>query len=78
MKKLIQRLEKIAKKNGDTFEYRINVDIDKDGDISYWFQCREIADNHTFACGDGFTIEEAIVNTTRHIPDACEHWGYKE
>jgi hypothetical protein len=77
MKALIEKLEKIAKKNKDEFKYNMEITLVR-GSINFHFECIETADNHTFVDGFGYTIEEALKNTENSINDALELWGYKK
>lgn len=73
---LITWLEKIAKKNDDSFYYRINIQPTKQG-LEFTFECRESADNHEFVGGMGDSIEEAIANAVLGIAESCEDWDYE-
>lgn len=76
---LIERLEKIAKKNKDKFKYQIDINfLPRDKKIVYTFNCIETADDHSFTTGSGDTIEEAVEDAISDIKSALESWGYKE
>lgn len=70
---LINKLDKIAKKNGDEFVYRIDIEKNK-----FRFACEESTENHCFTDGVGFSIEEALNDAENFIKEACKRWGYKE
>lgn len=74
---LVRRLEAIAKKNRDEFGYRIEVDVDRSGTISYRFVAIETADRHEFVTGYGKTIDEAAETAMKDVEEACELWSYK-
>lgn len=71
---IIQRLEAIAKLNGDSFRYSIEIRPGKT--IGYLLECKEEADGHVFVDGSGATIEAAVDNAGLSIPAALKEWGY--
>lgn len=73
---LINRLELVAQKNKDKFTYKINIEVNRKG-IVYLFYCQEKAEGHTFLCGSGVTIDEAVIQAHNGIEDACKWWGYE-
>lgn len=73
---LIGELEHVAKKNKDGFRYRIEIVVQRSG-ITYQFFAEETADGHMFVSGGGSTIEEAVQNAHRDVPDSIEEWGYE-
>jgi hypothetical protein len=75
---LIKRLENIAKRNRDEFRYRMEFEINKRGELEYWFTAVETADDHTFVEGVGSSIVETISNAMGNITDACSNWNYTE
>lgn len=74
---LIERLDKIAKKNEDEFRYRIDISKTRAG-LRYSFGCSETADGHTFTSGVGADIAAAVKDANDSIPEALEQWGYGE
>lgn len=73
---LVGRLDKIAKKNRDTFRYR--MEIHNVNNIRYRFIAEETAERHEFTSGYGFTIQEAVKAAEDGIPEALKQWGYKD
>jgi hypothetical protein len=63
---------KIAKKNDDLFKVSMKTDLD-----GHHIEVIEMADGHTFLEGNGETIEEAVADATKGIPEALESWGYE-
>ncbi len=74
---IIRRLQGIAKKNGDEFQYKIELEPTVRG-LRYTFVCEETADGHVFVDGGGFTLDLAIQDAEGGISGACSSWGYKE
>jgi hypothetical protein len=74
---LVQRLESIAHKNHDAFEYRIEIRA-VHGGVEYEFICEERADGHDFVAGVGSTIEAAVEKASHSIAGACESWRYSD
>ena len=66
MKEFIERLQAIAKKNGDEFNFRIEIHPCRDG-LSYQFICEESMDTHEFLSGVGDTIEDAIADAKKNL-----------
>ena len=77
IQKLVDRLEKIAKKNKDRFRYRIDIEPSFRA-TTYTFVCSEMADGHDFCSGFGADIETAINNADKDVENCCDAWGYKE
>jgi hypothetical protein len=63
---------RIAKKNGDLFKVTMTTDCD-----GHHIEVIEDPDSHTFLTGNGETIEEAVTDAIKNIPDALESWGYE-
>jgi hypothetical protein len=84
IQELIKRLEAIAKKNGDEFEYRIRLEPPPRQGLSgrkalvYRFEAIETADHHAFLDGFGNSIAEAVEAAENGVSEACKHWGYEE
>lgn len=74
---LIARLENIAHKNRDTFEYRVIIEP-KNGQLYYDFQCLEAADHHVFVSGEDTDFASALTAADAAITEALQVWGYKE
>lgn len=76
---LKKKLDAVADKNGDKFEYDIEFgDLETlDGEICFTFLCRECADKHVFICAYGATFERMVKNAIDELPGACEEWGYE-
>lgn len=68
MKAIIERLERIAKKNKDEFRYRIDVELRRDGSLRFHFDATEKADGHTFVDGIAPTADEAAANAATGCP----------
>ena len=71
-----ERLQKIAKRNGDKFEFTCTIALQPDG-LLYEFVAAEDADGHEFVTGKGPTAEAAIVQAAERIESACKYWHYK-
>jgi hypothetical protein len=65
-------MTRIAKKNCDDFKVTMTTDID-----GHSIEVIETADRHTFLEARGATIEEAVANAIKNIPDALDSWGYE-
>ena len=78
LEQLIARLEAIAKKNDDEFDYDIGVDPGPAGGIRLMFSCTEQADHHAFVNGWGDNIEEMVEDAIVGIPSSLQSWGYAE
>ena len=82
LNELIQRLENIAEKNYDHFEYRIDIEVQKKGKqvmgVNFIFVAEEKADNHVFVEGRGYALDLALNSAKADIVGACEVWGYVE
>lgn len=76
IKELVDRLEKIAKKNKDEFDYKISIRLVKNG-FMYLFECFENSCGHLFLEGIGSTIERAVSDASKGIEDSCREWDYK-
>lgn len=76
IEELIKRLETIAKDNGDSFEYALQIEPGRSG-ILYRFVCSEQADVHTFVEGSGATILDAVRQASESIQASCGAWGYE-
>lgn len=74
---LIGRLNRIATKNRDEFQYRISIERFRDT-LKFNFICEEKAEGHEFTSGFGSTIEESITKAEEGIPEALKQWGYKD
>ena len=74
---LVARLQVIAKKNHDEFEYNIEIET-KGCKISYRFVAIETGDNHEFVSGCGDTVDDAVADAAENIEESCKDWGYKE
>jgi hypothetical protein len=74
---LIMVLQDIAKKNNDSFKYRIEIHPTSKDIVQYRFACVEDADEHEFLTGYGNTIQDAINTAARDLNEACKEWGYK-
>lgn len=76
-KQLVNRLKKIAKKNGD--EFTCGLTLSMRGTTHQWeFECKETADNHCFVYGMGETAEDALIETEKSIPEVLQMWDYQE
>ena len=76
---LIARLAKIACKNNDQFQFRIEMqELRGTMELRYKFICEERSDHHEFTCGIGRTIEAAVKSAEDGIPEALKQWGYKD
>lgn len=75
--RLITRLQAIAAKNRDEFNYRIDIDPSRNG-LTYRFVCKETADGHELLSGVGPCIESAIANAEADIAPALIAWAYKD
>lgn len=73
---LTNKLEKIARKNKDRFNYRIEIGYNTVS-LVYRFVAFETADNHEFVSGYGNTIEKAVIECCQQIDAACKAWSYK-
>jgi hypothetical protein len=65
-------MTRLAKKNGDDFKVTMTTDIE-----GHHIEVIETADNHVFLDARGETIEKAVANAIRDIPDALDSWGYE-
>lgn len=76
---LLVRLEKIALKNDDHFDYclRFRPSL-RDSKVSVEFCAVERADGHDFVSGSGNSIEDAVKNAVLDIPGQLKSWGYNE
>jgi hypothetical protein len=63
---------KLAEKNED--EWKVTMTTDEDG---HHIEIIETADRHTFTDGHGSTVQEAIDDAMKNIPEALESWGYE-
>jgi hypothetical protein len=75
--KLVARLEAIARKNDDRFEYKIVVTPVRGG-VQFRFICYELPDRHEMFTGCGNTVEEAVAGADSEVADVCKEWGYTE
>lgn len=76
---LIERLDRIAKANGDEFGYRI--DIESRGPLvapKLTFVAYEKADGHIFVMSSHSVISVALLGAKEAITAALREWGYKE
>lgn len=71
---LVKRLNAIAKRNHDSFKYRIEL---RGWPIKYHFIAEETADNHEFVNGYGSTIDDAVIDADNQIENACREWCYE-
>lgn len=76
--KLIERLDKIAKLNGDNFDYGIEINQYGKKAVRYIFTATEITDRHIFISGTGVTILDTLLDAASGITNACKLWDYKE
>lgn len=77
LENMIARLDAIAKKNGDEFKYRLDLELTKSGRLAFTFVCSGAADDHEFLSASGRTIEEVVAEAYAGRLEACEAWGYK-
>jgi hypothetical protein len=78
IQKLIERLQRIARKNEDEFRYSIDIEPPRRGVIVFVFNVTERADGHSFIAAEADTLEKLIANAEAQIPSALEEWGYEE
>lgn len=72
---LVQWLEVIAKKNKDTFDYKVGIKVVRNG-LVFRFACIETADRHEFVTGFGPTMDDAVSSALNSVKDSCEAWSY--
>jgi hypothetical protein len=77
MRKLIERLERIAKVNNDKFSYNINVELNSKSGLRYTFTATEITDNHDFIVVQSNNLITLVDMANEEIEEVCEAWGYK-
>lgn len=65
-------MNRIAERNED--EFAVTMKTDEDG---HHIEVIETADRHTFLDGNGDTVQAAIDDATKNIPDALNSWGYE-
>lgn len=76
--KLTDRLNKIAKKNNDSFDCKLSASLNGDKGLFWEFVCKEDTEDHILLSGYGSTAEEALLDAESLIEDAIERWGYSE
>jgi hypothetical protein len=76
--KLVNRLQAIAKKNDDEFEYRVDILPKLDGSLHYELVVQEKADGHCFVSASSGSIENCASAAELVVKAACEDWGYEE
>lgn len=74
--KLVEQLENIAEENEDAFRYRIDLRVERFGELTFTFVAEETADNHVFVEGRGKDIEDAALCAMADVAGACKQWGY--
>jgi hypothetical protein len=75
LEELIQLCERIAKRNGDEFKYRIELEPGRHGFL-YRFDCYETEERHSFITGSGANIRAAVKAAREELVASCEEWGY--
>ena len=76
--KLIQRLEAVAKKNDDEFEYNISIKPRfRTNRLQFIFEVREKPDNHVILSGNGFSLDAAIDMAEADLPSSMREFGYE-
>jgi hypothetical protein len=76
--KLTDRLNKIAKKNKDSFMHELVFLSSKTYGFVWCFACKEDCEDHCFVSGHGKSPEEAMQEAENSIEAALEMWGYSE
>lgn len=74
---LINKLEKIARKNEDKFRYNIGI-LPTPAGMQYCFTCSEKTDGHEFVVGFGSSPDAAAADAVNNVKEACKEWGYTE
>ena len=80
LESLVLELDKIAALNEDEFRYKVTIEpnyLRTRSGFVYIFFCHEKAEGHTFLCGSGVTLDEAVKQAKDSGAEACEAWGYK-
>lgn len=76
MLKLIQHLERIARKNKDSFSYRIEI-VPGKNEAKYSFWVEEIYDHHVFLSTEISDINDSQSSIDEDmLKKACKNWGY--
>lgn len=73
---LIEKLQAIAEKNDDEFQYRIDITKTRTG-LNLVFVCEETADGHVFLSGRGTSVEEAVAHAAKGVDSSVEEWSYE-
>lgn len=73
---LVERLERIAKANGDVFTYWIDINLDDKG-FYYSFVVISIRLNEVFSRHGGHTQSDAALESENNLYHACENASYK-